>query len=132
GLEGRGQLGAGGGLAGAIDAEHEDHARPRIQRQPPGRTEGIEQEATEDPSQLTGTGDGAVHHFLATAVDEVGGHGRAQVRRDEHFLELFPERLVDRTLRLHYRLWPGTEELLGTTQTITQLLADAGKELHPG
>ncbi|HXD95320.1 MAG TPA: hypothetical protein VN646_02170 [Candidatus Acidoferrum sp.] len=132
GLERGRELGAGRGLAGAVDAEHEDDARPSVEGQRLGRAERVEQEAAKHRSKLTGARDGAVHHLLAAAVDEVGGHDGAEIRRDEDLLELLPERLVDRPLRLQHRLQTRTEKFLGATQAISKLLADAGKELHPG
>jgi hypothetical protein len=97
-LETGGQLGARGGLAGAVDAEHQQHARARVQRQGLRLAQRVDEEAAQQRTELMGARHRAVHHVLAATVHEVGGDGGAEVGAHQEIFELLPELIGDRTV----------------------------------
>ncbi len=68
-----------------------------------GRSERVEEEAAEERAQLIGAGHRAEHHFLAAAVDEVGGERGPEVGGDQQLLQLLPQRVVDGPIGLEDR-----------------------------
>ena len=94
-----GQLGGGGGLARAVDAQHEDHGGMRVEverrRRRPRAIPSRKRWRAARTSWLEVTRPAL--DLVADSLDEGARRGRAQVGRDQGLLELLQHRLVDRT-----------------------------------
>src|SRR5205814_9850487 len=87
------ELRARRGLARAVHAEHQEHARlVREIERARLRRERLDEEAAEERTQLIGPRDRAEHLLLFRAMLEVGGIRGTEVRRDQDLLELLEER----------------------------------------
>ena len=99
-LEGRCELGDGGGLAGAVHTHDEDDEQIGKRGVPAGRLAGggVEEGdelGAEDVADLGGGGGAGVAHLGADALEDALGCGDAGVGGDEDLLKLLPEVVIE-------------------------------------
>ena len=101
-LEAVGQLADGGGLAGSVHADHQDHGRrfdhPR--RRPLAGFQDLQQVLTDEALQFGGVAQLVTLHALADALQNLLGGAHADISRDQRGFELVQQFGIDLFLAL--------------------------------
>ena len=117
-----GQLGDGGGLAHAVDADHEYHFGRIDGRNAPGRAKNVLQLGLEQLAHALGLGDLFLTGALFEALHQLQRRFIAQVGHDEELFQLFPEGFVQLTV-------PGKQRVQAAGQLFPRA-AEAFADLH--